>query len=39
MESPRHAFMEPKGAVPTGAMLNKLDEVNKSVKVISNFCV
>lgn len=34
MGSPRHAFMEPKGAVPTGAMLNKLDEVNKSVKKI-----
>lgn len=34
MGSPHHALMESKGLVPTGAMLNKLEEVNKSVKKI-----
>ncbi|KAG6434432.1 hypothetical protein SASPL_106066 [Salvia splendens] len=32
MGSPRRALMESKGVVPTDAMLNKLEEVNKSVK-------
>ncbi|KAL0412001.1 UNVERIFIED_CONTAM: hypothetical protein Slati_3789800 [Sesamum latifolium] len=33
MGSPHHPPMEPQGIVPTGLMLHKLEEVNKSVKV------
>ncbi|KAL0309219.1 UNVERIFIED_CONTAM: hypothetical protein Sradi_5864200 [Sesamum radiatum] len=32
MGSPHHPPMEPQGIVPTGLMLHKLEEVNKSVK-------
>lgn len=31
--SPRYAFMEPRTAVPSEVVLNKLEELSKSVKV------